>query len=177
MTLEEFFRDHPEVAIAFSGGVDSAYLLYAATRYAKRVHAYTVHSQFQPRFELDDARRLAAELGAALSVLRWMCSLFPARQKTGRIAAITASRPCSQRSAMPLSPTASRCSATAPTLLTQSPIARGCAPCASLPCVHRCANAASRRTPSARSAATPAFSPGTSLPTPVSPRARRLTNR
>lgn len=50
MTLEEFFRDHPEVAIAFSGGVDSAYLLYAATRYAKRVHAYTVHSQFQPRF-------------------------------------------------------------------------------------------------------------------------------
>ena len=69
MTLEEFFRDHPEVAIAFSGGVDSAYLLYAATRYAKRVHAYTVHSQFQPRFELDDARRLAAELGAALSVL------------------------------------------------------------------------------------------------------------
>ena len=69
MTLEEFFRGHPEVAIAFSGGVDSAYLLYAAMRYAKRVHAYTVHSQFQPRFELDDARRLATELGAALSVL------------------------------------------------------------------------------------------------------------
>ena len=69
MTLTEFFHQNQKAAIAFSGGVDSAYLLYAAMRYAKRVHAYTVHSQFQPRFELDDARRLATELGAALSVL------------------------------------------------------------------------------------------------------------
>lgn len=83
MTLEEFFRDHPEVAIAFSGGVDSAYLLYAATRYAKRVRAYTVHSQFQPRFELDDARRLAAELGAALSVLPLDVLAMPGAAENG----------------------------------------------------------------------------------------------
>ena len=30
MNLSEFFTENPQVAIAFSGGVDSAYLLYAA---------------------------------------------------------------------------------------------------------------------------------------------------
>ena len=30
MTLEEFFRQNPQAALAFSGGVDSAYLLWAA---------------------------------------------------------------------------------------------------------------------------------------------------
>ena len=32
MTLEEFFEEHPKIALAFSGGVDSSYLLYAASR-------------------------------------------------------------------------------------------------------------------------------------------------
>ena len=36
MELNDFFAAHPEVAVAFSGGVDSAYLLYAAKRAAKR---------------------------------------------------------------------------------------------------------------------------------------------
>ena len=69
MTLEEFFRDNPECALAFSGGADSAFLLYAAKKYARRVHAYYVSSAFQPRFELSDARRLASELGTEMSVL------------------------------------------------------------------------------------------------------------
>ena len=30
MTLEEFFHQNPRAALAFAGGVDSAYLLYAA---------------------------------------------------------------------------------------------------------------------------------------------------
>ena len=55
MNLHEFFTDHPRVAIAFSGGVDSAYLLYAAKQYAKDVCAYYVKSAFQPQFELNDA--------------------------------------------------------------------------------------------------------------------------
>ena len=55
MELREFFEQYPEVAIAFSGGVDSAYLLYAARKYAKRVKAYYVKTAFQPQFELDDA--------------------------------------------------------------------------------------------------------------------------
>lgn len=69
MNLQEFFTRHPQAAIAFSGGVDSAYLLYAAVQYAEKVRAYYVKSQFQPQFELDDARRLAEGLGADLRVL------------------------------------------------------------------------------------------------------------
>lgn len=69
MTLEEFFRENSECALAFSGGVDSAFLLYSAAKYARRVRAYYVSSAFQPRFELDDARRLASELGADMRVL------------------------------------------------------------------------------------------------------------
>lgn len=69
MTLEQFFAENREVAVAFSGGVDSAYLLYAATRYAARVKAYYVSTAFQPEFELEDARRLAADVGADMQVL------------------------------------------------------------------------------------------------------------
>lgn len=57
------------MAIAFSGGVDSAYLLYAAVRYAQQVTAYYVKSAFQPRFELEDALRLADRLGARMKVI------------------------------------------------------------------------------------------------------------
>ena len=69
MDLKQFFEQHPEVAIAFSGGVDSAYLLYAAKRYGKRVKAYYVNTDFQPLFELEDARRLAEELDADMKIL------------------------------------------------------------------------------------------------------------
>lgn len=69
MTLREFFQEYPDTAIAFSGGVDSAYLLYAGMKYGRRVRAYYVQSPFQPAFELEDARRLARELGAEMTVL------------------------------------------------------------------------------------------------------------
>lgn len=69
MTLEAFFQQNPEIAIAFSGGVDSAYLLSEAVRHAKRVRAYYVKSLFQPAFALADAERLAKELSADLKIL------------------------------------------------------------------------------------------------------------
>ena len=69
MELKDFFERHSEVAVAFSGGVDSAYLLYAARKYAKKVCAYYVKSEFQPKFELDDAVRLAEELGTELKII------------------------------------------------------------------------------------------------------------
>ena len=68
MELKQFFKIYPEVAIAFSGGVDSAYLLYAAKQYGKRAKAYYVKTAFQPQFELEDAFRLAEELGADMQV-------------------------------------------------------------------------------------------------------------
>ncbi|MEI3093237.1 MAG: asparagine synthase-related protein [Oscillospiraceae bacterium] len=72
MTLEQFFAENREVAVAFSGGVDSAYLLYAATRYAARVKAYYVSTAFQPEFELADAWRLAADWARICRCCMWM---------------------------------------------------------------------------------------------------------
>lgn len=67
--LRAFFEANPRVALAFSGGVDSSYLLWAATRSGADVTAYYVRSAFQPAFELDDARRVAGVAGARLVVL------------------------------------------------------------------------------------------------------------
>ena len=67
--LRDFFAAHRRAALAFSGGTDSAYLLWAALTCGCDVTAYTVRSPFQPAFELEDARRLAGTLGAALRVI------------------------------------------------------------------------------------------------------------
>lgn len=69
MDLNAFFDGHPEVAVAFSGGVDSAYLLYAASRCARRVGAYCVRSRFQPAFEYADAAAFASRLGVKLTTI------------------------------------------------------------------------------------------------------------
>lgn len=69
MDLQQFFQDHPRVAIAFSGGVDSSFLVYMAGKYAKDVHAYFVKGAFQPQFEQDDAQRLIAQVGVPFTVL------------------------------------------------------------------------------------------------------------
>ena len=65
--LAEFFAAHPRMALAFSGGTDSAYLLYAATACGCDVKAFYARSAFQPEFERRDALRLAAQLGAAMA--------------------------------------------------------------------------------------------------------------
>ena len=69
MTLHDFFQQNPRLALAFSGGVDSAYLLSAAMACGCDVCAYYVKSEFQPRFELEDARKLAEQLGAKLKII------------------------------------------------------------------------------------------------------------
>ena len=69
MTMQAFFQTHPAAAVAFSGGVDSAWLLHEAVRYAQKTAAYFVRTPFQPAFELDDARRTSRLLGAALTVV------------------------------------------------------------------------------------------------------------
>ncbi|MBR2133247.1 MAG: ATP-dependent sacrificial sulfur transferase LarE [Eubacterium sp.] len=69
MKIKDFFEKHNEVAVAFSGGVDSAVLLLLAKRYANRVKAYYVKSQFQPEFELKDAMEIAKILDAEIEVM------------------------------------------------------------------------------------------------------------
>ncbi|MBQ7581021.1 MAG: ATP-dependent sacrificial sulfur transferase LarE [Clostridia bacterium] len=65
-----FFQQHDEVAVAFSGGVDSSVLLALAKRYAKRVKAYYVKTQFQPQFELDDALEVAKLLDVEIRIIQ-----------------------------------------------------------------------------------------------------------
>lgn len=65
----DFLKKIPKAAIAFSGGVDSSYLLQEGMRFGKDVKAYYVKSQFQPEFELADAKRLATELGANMQII------------------------------------------------------------------------------------------------------------
>ena len=64
--LKQFFAENPKLALAFSGGVDSAYLLYAAIRCGADVTAYYVKTPFQPEFEYADALQLAEDLGAKM---------------------------------------------------------------------------------------------------------------
>jgi uncharacterized protein len=69
MTLNDFFAENSSVALGFSGGVDSSYLLYAGVRAGADIGAYYVDTAFQPRFQLLDAMRLADELGVSLHVI------------------------------------------------------------------------------------------------------------
>lgn len=68
-SLRTFFQAHDKVALAFSGGTDSAYVLYAAGVCNVQVQAYFVKAQFQPEFELEDAREFAKIYGARLTVI------------------------------------------------------------------------------------------------------------
>ena len=78
MTIVDFFREVPEAAVAFSGGVDSAALLALAARHARRTKAYFVRTPFQPAFELQDAEDTARRLGAELQVIDYDILAVPA---------------------------------------------------------------------------------------------------
>lgn len=62
--LRDTLSDYGQVVVAFSGGVDSAFLLkVAADTLGDRCHAVTAVSQTMARSEVADARALAQELG------------------------------------------------------------------------------------------------------------------
>lgn len=69
MDIKEFFKKYNRAAIAFSGGVDSAFLLYCAKKCGADVTAYYVKSAFQPQFEFEDAKRIASELEIPIKVI------------------------------------------------------------------------------------------------------------
>lgn len=56
-----FFSNYSRVAVALSGGVDSAVLLSLVKDSKADVKAYYVKSAFQPKFELDDALKLCKD--------------------------------------------------------------------------------------------------------------------
>lgn len=69
MDLKEFFQQNPRAALGFSGGVDSAFLLAMAVKYKAQVQPYFIKTDFQPEFELNDARQLTRQLGVKLIVI------------------------------------------------------------------------------------------------------------
>ncbi len=75
--MQSYFQNFPSAAVALSGGVDSAYLLYLSSRHIQKVRAYFVKTVFQPDFELEDAVKLCHQLGVELSVLKSDILRFP----------------------------------------------------------------------------------------------------
>lgn len=69
MELKEFFMLNPKIAIGFSGGVDSAYLLYAAKKYGADVQPYYIKTAFQPQFEYDDVMTFCDGLGIEVKII------------------------------------------------------------------------------------------------------------
>jgi uncharacterized protein len=69
--LEQILSELPMVAVAFSGGTDSAFLLAVCLEVlgTERVVAMTADSPLLPREELTTARRVAQRLGARHQVL------------------------------------------------------------------------------------------------------------
>ena len=71
MTLIEFFAQYPSVVIAFSGGIDSAFLLYEAKQFARDVSAIYIKTGFQPAFELRDACEFCKLYDISLKVIEY----------------------------------------------------------------------------------------------------------
>ncbi len=71
MTIQQFFEEHPIVAVAFSGGADSGYLLCEAKRYAFEVTAVYLDTPFQPAFVLPEARAFCEAYAVPFVVLSY----------------------------------------------------------------------------------------------------------
>lgn len=69
INLNQFFKENPKVAIGFSGGVDSSYLLFAGLRSGADIQAYYAKAAFQPQFEFEEAKKLAHLIGAKLKII------------------------------------------------------------------------------------------------------------
>lgn len=70
MLLRELvFEENKRYGLAFSGGVDSSYLLARMVKAGVDVKAYMVKSAFQADFEVADAKRVIEEIGADFELI------------------------------------------------------------------------------------------------------------
>lgn len=67
--LETFFEAHPRIALAYSGGTDSAFLLHAARECGADVMPVFVMTPFCTDVEMEEARDLASAEGVRLTVV------------------------------------------------------------------------------------------------------------
>ena len=69
MELREYFSSNPSVAVGLSGGADSAFLLWAATRYARSVTPYFARTPFGYPEDIRYAIDVCGILGLDLRVV------------------------------------------------------------------------------------------------------------
>lgn len=69
--LKNFFESTPKIALAFSGGTDSAFLLKAGAMFGADIRPYFVKTPFQPEFEYEDAMKLGHICRVPVTVLRF----------------------------------------------------------------------------------------------------------
>jgi pyridinium-3,5-biscarboxylic acid mononucleotide sulfurtransferase len=67
--LKKFFSDNKNIALCFSGGLSSSYLLFAGLKYRCNISAYYVKSEFQSETELKKAINFAKQHHADLRIL------------------------------------------------------------------------------------------------------------
>ena len=69
LNLKDFFKRNNKVALAYSGGTDSTFLLYAAKKYGATCQPFYLKSSFQPAFELKEAKEHCRLLALKLKII------------------------------------------------------------------------------------------------------------
>ena len=71
LNLIKYLKDLESVLIAFSGGVDSTFLLMAAKEaLGNNVKAITIAAPYIPKWEVEEARQLAEKIGVTHEILK-----------------------------------------------------------------------------------------------------------
>lgn len=67
--FSEYFKGHPQLAVALSGGADSSYLTYLTARYCAKTQAYFIRTPLVRDSDLFDAWKVCAKLDVKFTIL------------------------------------------------------------------------------------------------------------